>query len=467
MAKAEIARTARYIRTRLRGDEGISIIEVLAATMIFLMLSVGVAQATVTAIRLAGDQRHRVTALSLAASEIDLVRSISDPFDVLDRTPPLVRTIDGLDYTIHRSTSWVSGTGLDIPCGAGGTGNLQYKRVNVRVTWEGQLEPIAPVSTDTILAPEGRLNDPTRGTIIVAATRADGTGAAGVSVNVAPNGGGAVALDAQPDATNAEGCTYALQVQPGTYTVSLSRSGYVNADQVANPSTSVSVTAGTTVNVPFTYDQAGTFGITYASGSTATKPTNLETSFLNTYGIFYTSGPVATTKLFPWSSGYRAIAGHYVAPDGTGAGGCPVVDPAEWQPGVVGATSLAEGTAPDPVAAIPGGSASVNVPLASVQVKSIPQNRWVTAVSQNVSAVSGQPGCAVPMTYTFANVSSSSSNADRTLLLPYGTWKLYTATSSGGTTTAIGQSAIVPLTNVVTSGMVTGNQVTLDPRAAG
>ncbi|QNO37767.1 carboxypeptidase regulatory-like domain-containing protein [Protaetiibacter sp. SSC-01] len=466
MAKADIARTVRYIRTRLRDDEGISIIEVLAATMIFLMLSVGVAQATVTAIRLAGDQRHRVTALSLAASEIDLVRSISDPFDVLDRTPPLIVTVDGLDYTIHRTTSWVSGTGLDIPCGAGGTGNLQYKRVNVRVTWEGQLEPIAPVSTDTILAPDGRLNDPSRGTIIVAATRADGTGASGVNVNIAPNGGGAVALDAQPDPTNAEGCTYALQVNPGNYTVSLSRAGYVSADQTSNPSSSVTVAAGATVNAPFTYDRAGTFGITYAGGSTAARPTNLETSFINTYGVFYTSGPVPTTTLFPWSSGYRAVAGHYVAPDGTGAGGCPAVDPAEWPAATVGSTDLAAGVAPDPVAATPGGTASVNVPLATVELKSIPQNRYITAVSQNVSVAAGQPGCAVAMTYTFARISTSNSNSDRTILLPYGTWRLYTSTSSGGTSTSIGQSAIDPLSNAVTSGMVSGNQVTLDPRVA-
>ena len=35
-----------------------------------MLLSLGIAQATVTSIRLSGDQKHRVTALSLAASAI-------------------------------------------------------------------------------------------------------------------------------------------------------------------------------------------------------------------------------------------------------------------------------------------------------------------------------------------------------------------------------------------------------------
>jgi hypothetical protein len=468
MMNADIARAARRIRRYLSREDGISIIEVLAATLIFLMLSVGVAQATVTAIRLAGDQRHRITALSLAASEIDLVRSMTNPFDVLTRTPPLVRTIDGLDYTIHRTTSWVSGTGLDIPCGAGGTGNLQYKRVNVRVTWEGQLEPVAPVSSDTILAPDGRINDPERGTIIVAATRADGTGAAGVSVNISPNGSGAVALDAQPDPTNAEGCTYALQVTPGTYTVALSRANYVDSNQQSTASTTVTVEAGKTINTPFTYDAAATFGVTFAGGVAASRATNFNVSYVNTYGIYQpplSSG--ATAKLFPWSSGYRAIGGDYVAPDGSGNGGCPVLDPSEWTSATVSGTVLGAGIGTDPVAAAPGGTATMDVPLGVVRINDLRRDRYVTAVNVGAPAVPGQPSCAEHVDLTFSRISSSGSSEDRYILLPYGTWRLYTGTSSGSKSSSVSGSDIVPLTNVVTTGMVTGNQVTVDPRPAG
>jgi hypothetical protein len=466
MTKADIARTARYIRTRLRRDDGISIIEVLAATLIFLILSVGVAQATVTAIRLAGDQRHRVTALSLAASEIDLVRSMTNPFDVFTVTKNT--DIDGLRYTVHRTTSWVTGTGLDIPCGAGGTGNLQYKRVNVRVTWEGQLEPVAPVSTDTILAPDGRINDPERGTVIVAATRADGTGASGVSVNISPSGSGAVALDAQPDPTNTEGCTYALQVMPGKYAVTISRSSYVDSNQVSAPTTTVTVEAGKTINVPFTYDAAATFGMTFAGGVPANRATNFNVTYVNTYGVYRPElSTGATVKLFPWSSGYRAIGGDYVAPDGSGNGGCPALDPAEWAPATVSGTALAAGVATDPVAAPPGGTATMDVPLGVVVIKDLRRDRYVTAVNVGSSTVAGQPTCAAHVDLTFNRISNSGSSEDRYLLLPYGTWRLYTGTSSGSKASSVSASDIVGLTNVVSTGMVVGNQVTVDPRAAG
>ena len=66
----------RTVARRLRSEQaGISIIEVLVAALIFMIISVGIAQSMVSSIRFAGDQRHRVTALSLAAGDIDLVRS--------------------------------------------------------------------------------------------------------------------------------------------------------------------------------------------------------------------------------------------------------------------------------------------------------------------------------------------------------------------------------------------------------
>jgi hypothetical protein len=465
MTNADVTRAVRRVRALLGRDQGVSIIEVLAATLIFLILSVGVAQATVTAIRLAGDQRHRVTALSLAAGEIDLVRANPDVFKVTGITK--TREIDGLTYKIYRTTSWVTGTGLDIPCGAGGTGNLQYKRVNVRVTWEGQLEPVSPVSTDTILAPDGRINDPDRGTIIVAATRGDGTGSGGVSVTITPNGGGAVALDSQPDQTNDEGCTYALQVVPGVYTVQLSRSGYIDAQKVSSPTASVTVTAGATVNAPFTYDQAASYATTFAGGAySALTATNYQTSFVNTYGIVLEPGAPSTTKLFPWSSGYRVIGGEYVAPDGSGGGGCPAMDPVEWKSDTVSGTLLADGQS-NPVAAAPGGTVTTDVAVGIVEVKGLRQDRYLTAVPINTSAVPGEPACPAGTTLNFGRISGSGSTSDRVIMLPFGTWALSYGTSSGSTSTKVTSASIVPLTNAVATGMVFDNQVTLDPRALG
>lgn len=449
-------------------DAGTSIVEVITAVVIFMILSVGVMQGLVTSVRLAGDQRHRVTALSLAASEIDFVRAISDPFTVLDRS--FEETIDGTTYTVERDTSWVSGTGADVPCTGSGSDNLQLKRVNVTVIWSGRLNTTQPVNSDTVLAPGGRINDPTRGTILVSTTRGDGTGAAGVGVTITPNGGGALALDAPPPNTDAEGCSYALHVAPGRYIVTLSRSNWIDAEQRPSPTVEVEVAAGSTTSAPFTYDAASIFALNYApmTGRPATVrfATNNETTYLNTYGTYFVSGSAASAKLFPWSAGYTAIAGHYVAPDVDGTGGCRAVDPAEWPAAVVGGRALAAGQQLPAVATDPGTSATMSVPMAIVEVRNVRERDWIIATSVNGSSTAGAPGCAIAMRYDFANISSSSTSGSRYLALPYGTWQIFSATSQTGTRSGLAVNNIVPFSNVVTTGMVTGNTVVLDPRAA-
>ena len=462
-------RALRRITATIGADNGTSIVEVVAAVVIFMILSVGVMQGLVTMTRLAGDQRHRVTALSLAASEIDYVRAITDPFTVLNRE--FDETIDGITYTVERETSWVSGTGADVPCTGGGSDNLQLKRVNVSVTWEGRMSASQPVNSDTVLAPTGRINDPTRGTILISAIRADGTGAAGVGVAVTPNGGGAAALDAPPPDTDAEGCSYALHVVPGTYTISLARSNWIDSEQRTTPTASVTVTAGSTTSAPFGYDAASTFSLSYApmSGrpSTVRFASNNETTYINTYGAYYVAGSASTAKLFPWSAGYTPIAGHYVPPDADGSGGCRAVDPAEWPAATVSTVALGAGQQSVAVATAPAGSAAMSVPMGIVEVKNVRENQWVIATSVNGSSVPGTPTCTISMRYDFANLSSSTTQNTRYLALPYGTWQLSTATTQAGTRTAVTTSNISAYSNVVKTGMVTGSTVVVDPRPAG
>jgi Tfp pilus assembly protein PilX len=449
----KIARRLSAARTDRDPDTGFSIVEVLVATLIFMLLSVGIAQATVTSIRMAGDQKHRVTALSLAAGEIDAVRAIGDPFKVTSNPQPPPVTIDGTTYTINLATEWVSGTGTDIPCGGAGTANLQVKRVNVSVTWTGEMAGRSPVTSDTVLAPVGRINDPTQGTLIIAATRADGTGSAGVTPTVTPLSGGAAALATAPPATDSDGCSYALRVKPGVYRVGLSKTNYVDNTQNSSPTLDVTVVAGSTVTAPFAYDLAAGFTMSYAPGAPAgTKfASNAATSYVNTYGTSYTGVP-ATASLYPWPAGYIPLAGHYVAPT-QNSDGCRSVDPSEWQAGNLGSgPDLADGDHGAAIAAGPGTSGTaMEVRMGLLKVKST-KSGTLTATSATAPASWLDPGCAIPMSYTF----SVSANVDTTIALPFGTWAMSEPSAS---------LTLTPLSNVV-SGLVSGNTVMLDPRPA-
>lgn len=408
-------------------DAGMSIVEVIAAMVIFMIISVGIAQATVVAIRLAGDQKYRATALGLASTEIDLVRADPDIFALADRT--VDRAIDGTNYTVYREVSWVDGNGADVSCGTASGGVLQLKRVNVRVTWDGQANPIVPVSQDTVLAPAGALADPSLGTLMVQVTRADGTGEPGVSVSLSPTPA------TPPTVTDAEGCSYIPRLDPGDYTVTISKAGgYIDTAQVTNPSRSVEVEEGQSVSVDFGYDRAATYLVDHIGTDSNTRfATNAEVSYISTYGIHTLDRAAGGQPLYPWPSGYSARAGQYQLP-GEFSAGCLSVEPVEWR----ASGDRGDGEAPETVAAEPGGSVTLPVGWGrlTVQEAGSSSGRYVTAVRVAPSTVPGNadPGCGIAETYTFANntlPSNSSSTVD--IALPYGTWRIYRASSSGGT----------------------------------
>lgn len=460
----------RAISRALRsGDSGISIIEVMVAALIFMVISIGIAQATVNSIRLAGDQRHRVTALSLAASEIDLVRAMGDPFSVLTRDVPLVTVIDGISYRTYRDTEWVSGTGTDIPCGGTGTANLQLKRVNVKVEWTGQIMATRAVITNTVLAPDGRINDATKGSIVVAVKQSGGVGASGIDVTVTPVSGGATALAAQPPDTNAEGCSYALKIVPGVYDVTVSKTGWVGEDFATAPVRRVTVAAGATSQAEVIYyDLASIFNVTYAPGApVGTKfPTDLGVSYVGGGGNgkpVTVVGTPSSVKAYPGDE-YLVVAGTYVSP--AQSNGCASLDPSEWSASTWGAVNLGDGSHGDLIGAPSGATTAISVRMgiATVRTGASGGDWYITAVSTTPVAGSGDPGCgtagtASAIVYKFGQVLKR--NTDTQIALPFGSWKLYYGTTAGAITTPF--TTITTYSNAA-PGMVSGNTVTLDPR---
>ena len=64
------------------------------------------------------------------------------------------------------------------------------------------------------------------------------------------------ALSPPAAATDVDGCSYLLKVPVGTYTISVSKTGYVGTNELATQSKPVAVTAGQSVSWGVTLDKA-------------------------------------------------------------------------------------------------------------------------------------------------------------------------------------------------------------------
>ena len=441
-------------------DEGLTLVEVVIALFIFGIIATLVAYSLTSSLVRVRESRSREIAVNLAAQEIDYDRAISNVFSVDDDS--WTKVVNGTTFTVTREADWVPANNSTVACGAGG-GTLQYKRVNVSVDWVGRTSGINPVKSSSIVAPNNRINDPLLGTIIISVTSSTGAGTPGVTATVtasSTNPNGAVALAAQPAATDSNGCTYALKVTPGNYDVTLSTPNYVDISQNPNPVfKNLSVTKGGVSKAPFTYDNSGLFSLAYGG---ATVATNHAVTFVNAVGGVYTKtvGSAASVSLFPFGDGYSALAGAYVGPVGSNPT-CLNVDPASWTTPASGDGATGKALQNGPAAA-PGGSATLNVASGVVSVTGLAAGRYVTAVLQSPVNGTGDPGCATGT----PNLKFGPATAGTMkYALPFGSWKLYSGTSSGSTSTSIPTSQMVPVTRaILTASQAT---ITLDPRTAG
>lgn len=451
------------IRRRLtiaaHDDRGLSLPEVLVAMVIFAIISSGLLYTMLSVLSLGRDSRAREVALNLAAEEIDISRGFADVFALQDAT----RSVDlnGDTFTVARTTRWVSDPEIDLQCGSGGA-PLRYKRVEVEVSWTNMRDDGATVRTYTVIDPKNRINDPTKGTILVSVLGGSGAGSAGVTVTATPASpaDGATALAEAPLPTDAQGCTYILKVNPGNYNVTVSRSGYVDVAQNATSTITVGVEAGAAASVGFQYDRAATFTAQYAPGITGPAPVipnNMVTTFLSSYGAHQSTAPDAnltrTVPLHPFAAGYEAVAGAYAAPNEANQG-CLAPDPAAW-PSTEQAGVTYVGRRAEAAAAVPGGATAIDVPMGTFQLTVNGSNRWVRATSLNTGP---GPGCAVGMTYLFDRINEGTTR----LALPYGSWEIRTGNNTGNRSNIPGLGAIQAEGTALLPALL--GVVTLDPR---
>jgi prepilin-type N-terminal cleavage/methylation domain-containing protein len=336
-------------RTRRRDDAGITLIEVIVATVILGILATSVLGLVLTAQKQSVNNRNRVAAANLAAREIEYVReqfmaTTSGPLDVAgagvvtDAHPlsggvagdPLV--VDGTPYTVVRSVAWnPTGTGVSA-CEGGSLVSHPDLIVTVRVTWPG-MGTIPPVTNSTVLAPpRGEGLSTTASFAAVSVTNAAGEPSDGRTVTVYSSG------ESQTGLTDPSGCAVIPLNPPASgaqYTAKFPDPGYVDITGTTSPERAIGlVQQGTlTSNVEISLDRAASVTIHLTGGVSAADAAGATVSLYQSEAsgssiIQKTLTGLDTTVTGLWPTDYSAFFGSTLpatmpssvtlAPGGTG-----------------------------------------------------------------------------------------------------------------------------------------------------
>ena len=412
MQDAEASRPTR--------DAGTSLVEVIVAALLLAMAAGAVATILVSSIRSSQNSRERVAASNLAQREIENSRNLfgtsdtaalglgnsgtqtnPNPFPVGSSGDSIV---DGTPYRVVRSATWLPfGNGASA-CDGSTLVNYPNLRISVNVSWANSNNGRSSVTDTTLLTPQKTLLA-TSADSYVAVKVINSAGQALPGVNVALSGPTATS----PSQTDSSGCAVFLAGSTGTYTASLSNSGYVDNTGNAAPSKSQQVASGQLYVLQFAYDKAASLRIvqTALSGYSPTYAlpgvVNYGNSALpgTTHSIAVTSGGVYTTvtNLWPSTDGYTAWVG-----------GCSDSDPGSTGAGRGAATVVPAGGSSDIAAWL----APVDVTVASKATGVVQSGIPVTATSSG-TCPSGQQVISLGTTDSTGHIKSS---------LPFGTWVL-------------------------------------------
>ena len=427
-------------------QDGYSVVELLVAVTVFALVFAAVSIGIGRALEVNRGNRNRSAAAYLAARQLEEVRARSFSSVALGRTTCVYTTTScnlPAPYTVVQDVTWASpgstSTTCDVPATSGSS--LAYKRVTVTVTWP-DMGAVAPVSSQTLLTPPGGSYDPNDGHILVQAFDRDALPLGGQSVSIA-------GPESASQVTTSDGCAFFAYLDPGTYTVTLPSSTYVDRQGVRPATLSAGVTASQITKVQFDYDEAATLSVGLVAPSGSVIPTggsgiamtvansNLTVGTKSFQQSATGSGTTRTiTPLFPYASGYQVWAGD-----------CADADPATYTGGSRGAV-LASNPATTTSGSANLDAVDVTVRFTTLLGLPVP-NATITATH------AAGTGCTSGTTLTTTTRTDASGKLR--LALPYGTWTIratgaaapYTGRTGTANVTLDPVSSTVPTLTVV------------------
>ena len=309
-------------------DSGLTLIEVIVAMGLFLILISASMTVLLVSLRTTEVNRDRVAAASLASRELEILR---DQFSADTRGPQTVTAnevvnenpitgaagspvvLDNVRYTVTRDAQWATADAAAAStCDTGTNAELAYLRVKVTVTWDRMTGQ--GITMDTILTPPKGTYPPGKGHIGVRVVDAAGKPGDGHHLKVTNSSGSSVY-----GTTALDGCAVFPFLNPGTYTVSVDESTFVNRSGIQKATLTAVVQAGQMWRGAIDYDKSATIVTTFVTGPDGfvTPTINDIPISLGNSGILPAGSMARTgtgdirsvTNLWPFPSGYQLWAG--------------------------------------------------------------------------------------------------------------------------------------------------------------
>lgn len=300
-------------------ESGFALIEVIVSAAVLAIMAMAVLSGIDAASNSSAREKARAVAASLAEQDQERMRAMSvDTLAGLNETRPV--PVDGVNYTVKSEAKWVTDDQGGTPSCGNSSKNNEYLHISTTVTSKIVGKNVKSIKIDSLVAPSVAWSS-THGILGVKVVDRNGVGVMGVNVSpkkVSP------AFAPTSKATDAAGCAIFPQLPIGTYSIEISKSGYVDPEGKPIPVASQKVSPGVVTFKTLDFDIATMADVTVntnvpgspntaqVSKATAISATNAKRiSLLRNFPNASGANPLRVTGLYPFKdSAYAFFTGN-------------------------------------------------------------------------------------------------------------------------------------------------------------
>jgi type II secretory pathway pseudopilin PulG len=256
----------------ISSESGFALIEAVVSAAVLAIVALAVLSGIDAASSSSAREKARAVAATLAEQEQERLRSLDvDKLAAVSTTPVKV-TVDGADYTVTSKASWITDDAGGTPACGNSSKNNEYLHITTTVTSALVGARTKPVVIDSLVAPSTQYSS-THGILGIKVVDRNAVGVPDVSVTATSTSPSV----SRSDTTDANGCVIFKQLPVATYTITVTKGGYVGTDLSPTVTTTQKATPGTVTFKTIEYDVATTAQVTVKTNAPG-QPSNQQAS---------------------------------------------------------------------------------------------------------------------------------------------------------------------------------------------